>query len=130
MKHGRHGFLFPAEPVRTPVDEEKARGRGACCADQQPPYERPDRRRIKCESDLNRRAEHRRGEIEQRELANRSEEHTSELQSLMRISYAVFCLKTKNKPKTHNVNIHAVTFSNKHKRRTVPFLSSMSPTSR
>src|SRR3546814_10232192 len=28
--------------------------------------------------------------------AGRSEEHTSELQSLMRISYAVFCLKTKN----------------------------------
>src|SRR3546814_2476499 len=27
----------------------------------------------------------------------RSEEHTSELQSLMRLSYAVFCLKTKNK---------------------------------
>src|SRR3546814_7778133 len=27
--------------------------------------------------------------------AHRSEEHTSELQSLMRISYAVFCLKTK-----------------------------------
>src|SRR3546814_3730401 len=27
---------------------------------------------------------------------SRSEEHTSELQSLMRISYAVFCLKTKN----------------------------------
>src|SRR3546814_8209453 len=30
----------------------------------------------------------------------RSEEHTSELQSLMRISYAVFCLKKKN---THNI---------------------------
>src|SRR3546814_8651581 len=29
-------------------------------------------------------------------LADRSEEHTSELQSLMRISYAVFCLKKKN----------------------------------
>src|SRR3546814_2613893 len=29
-------------------------------------------------------------------VAFRSEEHTSELQSLMRISYAVFCLKTKN----------------------------------
>src|SRR3546814_5168235 len=28
-------------------------------------------------------------------FAGRSEEHTSELQSLMRISYAVFCLKTK-----------------------------------
>src|SRR3546814_3825873 len=31
--------------------------------------------------------------------AQRSEEHTSELQSLMRISYAVFCLKKKNKHK-------------------------------
>src|SRR3546814_972912 len=31
--------------------------------------------------------------------APRSEEHTSELQSLMRISYAVFCLKKKNKIK-------------------------------
>src|SRR3546814_9225536 len=30
------------------------------------------------------------------EAAERSEEHTSELQSLMRISYAVFCLKIKN----------------------------------
>src|SRR3546814_5546144 len=29
-------------------------------------------------------------------ILNRSEEHTSELQSLMRISYAVFCLKKKN----------------------------------
>src|SRR3546814_6029549 len=36
-----------------------------------------------------------------RVAADRSEEHTSELQSLMRISYAVFCLqkKNKNKPK-------------------------------
>src|SRR3546814_8915163 len=32
--------------------------------------------------------------------AARSEEHTSELQSLMRISYAVFCLKKKNKEAT------------------------------
>src|SRR3546814_10567039 len=31
----------------------------------------------------------------------RSEEHTSELQSLMRISYAVFCLKKKNNKQTH-----------------------------
>src|SRR3546814_1844945 len=41
-------------------------------------------------------------------VAPRSEEHTSELQSLMRISYAVFCLKKKTKEKqiivkrTHN----------------------------
>src|SRR3546814_12316586 len=33
----------------------------------------------------------------------RSEEHTSELQSLMRISYAVFCLKKKNN--TYNKNL-------------------------
>src|SRR3546814_2059163 len=32
--------------------------------------------------------------------SGRSEEHTSELQSLMRISYAVFCLKKKNNTKT------------------------------
>src|SRR3546814_3970920 len=31
----------------------------------------------------------------------RSEEHTSELQSLMRISYAVFCLKKKKKSESH-----------------------------
>src|SRR3546814_10537120 len=33
----------------------------------------------------------------------RSEEHTSELQSLMRISYAVFCLKKKKKKNTNNI---------------------------
>src|SRR3546814_13349821 len=37
--------------------------------------------------------DHSRGEA----ARQRSEEHTSELQSLMRISYAVFCLKKKNK---------------------------------
>src|SRR3546814_7902129 len=39
----------------------------------------------------------------------RSEEHTSELQSLMRISYAVFCLKKKTKPTNlivQNTTIH------------------------
>src|SRR3546814_9918336 len=39
-----------------------------------------------------------------RRRARRSEEHTSELQSLMRISYAVFCLKKKKK--TKNITIH------------------------
>src|SRR3546814_4072572 len=34
-----------------------------------------------------------------RRIVDRSEEHTSELQSLMRISYAVFCLKKKTKKK-------------------------------
>src|SRR3546814_9714870 len=35
--------------------------------------------------------------VTERVHRNRSEEHTSELQSLMRISYAVFCLKKKKK---------------------------------
>src|SRR3546814_5485904 len=43
----------------------------------------------------------------------RSEEHTSELQSLMRISYAVFCLKKKNKNTrtrlTHKHSLHVDT---------------------
>src|SRR3546814_2105956 len=34
--------------------------------------------------------------VSDKSLTARSEEHTSELQSLMRISYAVFCLKKKN----------------------------------
>src|SRR3546814_4392155 len=41
-------------------------------------------------------------EEERKEKEGRSEEHTSELQSLMRISYAVFCLKKKKKDKNDN----------------------------
>src|SRR3546814_1835700 len=39
----------------------------------------------------------------------RSEEHTSELQSLMRISYAVFCLKQKKKKTQH---VHSIYIKN------------------
>src|SRR3546814_3640176 len=57
-----------------------------------------------------RRVAHLRGNLPPAQMAQaitiRSEEHTSELQSLMRISYAVFCLKKKikknNKPRTNN----------------------------
>src|SRR3546814_2559647 len=46
----------------------------------------------------------------------RSEEHTSELQSLMRISYAGFCLKKKKKAPTSWTNIkHQKTEKNKRK---------------
>src|SRR3546814_4213163 len=45
----------------------------------------------------------------------RSEEHTSELKSLMRISYAVFCLKKKNKAHISN-NEHMTNY--KHKKAT------------
>src|SRR3546814_4923215 len=40
-------------------------------------------------------------------ISRRSEEHTSELQSLMRISYAVFCLKKKK----HHTRVHQPTAS-------------------
>src|SRR3546814_2822261 len=39
----------------------------------------------------------------------RSEEHTSELQSLMRISYAVFCLKKKTHKNKHHNTTHSLT---------------------
>src|SRR3546814_8524800 len=49
-------------------------------------------------------------------VLDRSEEHTSKLQSLMRNSYAVFCLKKKKKSNTHNKlttqHIHQNTYNN------------------
>src|SRR3546814_9100617 len=46
-----------------------------------------------------------RSELNQRLEADRSEEHTSELQSLMRISYAVFCLKKNTANQTNKTDI-------------------------
>src|SRR3546814_9270083 len=46
-----------------------------------------------------------RGPCARRDFGARSEEHTSELQSLMRISYAVFCLKKKINNTKQNKNI-------------------------
>src|SRR3546814_4180416 len=47
-------------------------------------------------------------------MKSRSEEHTSELQSLMRISYAVFCLKkkTKRKPNYRKINTQPHKYTN------------------
>src|SRR3546814_7522726 len=51
----------------------------------------------------------RRGRIGDPRFFTRSEEHTSELQSLMRISYAVFCLKkTKNNNNDNHLNIQNI----------------------
>src|SRR3546814_8680966 len=44
----------------------------------------------------------------------RSEEHTSELQSLMRISYAVFCLKKKNQTERHSGITSAIHLAKHH----------------
>src|SRR3546814_10432709 len=80
----RAGALYPAgdlKNTKTPLALSLSKGR--------PYFRRPTRAVL-------RQAQHER---------ERSEEHTSELQSLMRISYAVFCLK-KNKVTTtiHNNN--------------------------
>src|SRR3546814_4083688 len=50
----------------------------------------------RCASTSNRNFEGRQGRGGRTHLVSRSEEHTSELPSLMRISYAVFCLKKQN----------------------------------
>src|SRR3546814_1579639 len=52
--------------------------------------------------------------------ANRSEEHTSELQSLMRNSYAVFCLKKKKQiiAKNKNIATNELTKQNRTKKNT------------
>src|SRR3546814_1646018 len=72
-----------ARPCRFQDDPRLRAGRAI--ARTPPPAARAYRRRYSCG---------RAGRMEQLE-APRSEEHTSELQSLMRISYAVFCLKKK-----------------------------------
>src|SRR3546814_2578940 len=52
------------------------------------------------------------------DLLLRSEEHTSELQSLMRISYAVFCLKKKTIIHKHNDQHNHKTIINPHRTET------------
>src|SRR3546814_6774823 len=88
----KFGVARRAAPIRRVdmLDPPVARGDGEAALDRPPVGERRDetlaRRRIAVEGD--------------QEAAVRSEEHTSELQSLMRISYAVFCLKKKTTPAT------------------------------
>src|SRR3546814_4121866 len=55
---------------------------------------------------------HRRRRHGDQAARRRSEEHTSELQSLMRISYAVFCLKKKNK--TQHTTYHPTHYKYHH----------------
>src|SRR3546814_10649938 len=59
----------------------------------------------------------------------RSEEHTSELQSLMRSSYAVFCLKKQNKGK-HQTTINKNTYNIHNKLDAKSYKSDTHPTNR
>src|SRR3546814_1862106 len=96
------------QPHRRPCDRPRRRGdlrvdrlprrhRGGLRADPRgrvgPGVQRGLLRRLQPRADQPRRPRAPAGDHPQ----GRSEEHTSELQSLMRISYAVFCLKKKNK---------------------------------
>src|SRR3546814_5804056 len=88
--HGEHEH--PHEAVRilfAPVGRRRETGQ-LDVAPRQPGVVQRDR-----QPDQHQHRPHRRGEV-----VARSEEHTSELQSLMRISYAVFCLKKKTTKKT------------------------------
>src|SRR3546814_4469669 len=62
-----------------------------------------DRRQVRhaLAAELDGRRQPRPAAVDELRIRLRSEEHTSELQSLMRISYAVFCLKKKNQPKSN-----------------------------
>src|SRR3546814_6583226 len=72
-------------------------------------------RRITCRRDQGRRGGAAdRGAGADRGRSTRSEEHTSELQSLMRISYAVFCLKKKKEQNTHTTTQKVLTNDHKH----------------
>src|SRR3546814_5178276 len=94
--------IMPAEMDRADPDQRRIRRDHP--AERAPQAESGDREQ-RGETIVDR--GHRRNAAADRELAaaiGRSEEHTSELQSLMRISYAVFCLKKKKKQqhKDHN----------------------------
>src|SRR3546814_6977866 len=88
---GDRGRVAVRPAIVAPVRRERKhrrRRRGHRARPPAPPRDRGDRRRYRGAG------------------FQRSEEHTSELQSLMRISYAVFCLKKKkNKTKVSNVMV-------------------------
>src|SRR3546814_1582386 len=92
-------FRSPLSPRdRGEALEPDERGGGARPRRDRPPRGRPERA-------TRARARHRAGL-----MGGRSEEHTSELQSLMRISYAVFCLKKKKNNNHHyNSKLHTHT---------------------
>src|SRR3546814_2537639 len=79
-----------------------ASGRGTSACTGAPIWNRvPFRAAFGCQDQVKAAQDHRQGQ------PLRSEEHTSELQSLMRISYAVFCLK-KKKDNTDNTTTHSI----------------------
>src|SRR3546814_4098605 len=90
------------------VDESLGRVGGVGAADRSPPQHRhADVGGVQVDGDVRHVVGQRGGALHRGMV--RSEEHTSELQSLMRISYAVFCLKKKNNNKTNIYLSHRTT---------------------
>src|SRR3546814_9710295 len=88
----RTDTLFPY----TTLFRSRTRRRSSSSARSAAPTRRT-RRRTRAPTEPSRRSPSSRGcRLRRASAWDRSEEHTSELQSLMRISYAVFCLKKKN----------------------------------
>src|SRR3546814_10565861 len=97
--HAREGAGPPPEPSE--VRAVSSRCRDPWCAGS-PRYRRPPPCEAPPGSPSSRYyGRHSRGRPPRASRLWRSEEHTSELQSLMRISYAVFCLKKKKKINTN-----------------------------
>src|SRR3546814_4930704 len=89
--------LFRSRDAQGESDQEKPGDAG----DEQQQPSHPDSTPQPADADAQRKADAEQRARMQQALENkRSEEHTSELQSLMRISYAVFCLKKKKIQKT------------------------------
>src|SRR3546814_4187107 len=104
--HDRSGHVRAPSADRGPgrPDHVRADGRRGGC---------PDRQVGRPVSAVEEALHAYRAAVDESRRAERSEEHTSELQSLMRISYAVFCLKKKNTKKhtqiRHRKTIHKKT---------------------
>src|SRR3546814_7861844 len=94
----RRNSSLALERLRGIVDQLEQEGR----------RQLPTERELAEQIGVGRRAVRRALEVLEAEGRIRSEEHTSELQSLMRNSYAVFCLQKKNK-ETNKKNVHTHT---------------------
>src|SRR3546814_9797731 len=126
----RTDTLFPYTTLFRSCRRHAAHGRWYACRHRSEPAGRSftDERRPSAGSSLGlgrqgcwlpycRHARRREGRSGQEHPRLRSEEHTSELQSLMRISYAVFCLKKKKKTKQKNNNYTHKLHSTRYKKK-------------
>src|SRR3546814_948410 len=110
----RTDTLFPYTTLfRSACSARSRNNRPQSCAptscpepDRSPPAHNPATPRNRRASDRRHGRRTRRAGGHSSTCSTRSEEHTSELQSLMRISYAVFCLKKKKNKKSSQTYIH------------------------